>query len=333
MADVSVSAVSIVLNNKPGVSDETRKRILHILAENGIFPKVANLFDEAKGIIRFCKIVKHGRIINDKHNVFLSDYVDGMVEEAKSQRYIVEFITYGADSVSDIVKDLKKTKSLQGCIILATELDPEDIPLFAKLDIPYVFLDAMYQFAQGSFVTMDNHGMVFDAIRYLKACGHRSIGMLSATGCSNFALRREAFELSLKSLCLEFDPKKVFTLSSIHENSFKDMEAILNTINRKDLPTAFFACNDMVAIGAMQAIHASGLRLPEDISMIGFDDLPASTVVIPPLTSMSVPKFRIGKAAVSLLLEKIEFSSQNDVSHKIMIGGSLVLRDTVGKLC
>lgn len=332
LAGVSVSAVSIVLNNKPGVAEETRKRILHILSEHGIFPKAANLVDEANGIIRFCKIVKHGRIINDKHNVFLSDYIDGVVEEAKRRGYIVEFATYTTNRVSEVVAELKKVKGLFGCVVLATELEADDVARFEELEIPYVFLDAMYQFSPGSFVTMDNQGMVFEAINYLKACGHRSIGMLDAAGCSNFSQRRDAFELSLKRLGLEFDPQHVFTISSIHEDAFKDMQEILEHIDRKTLPTAFFACNDMVAIGAMQAIHAAKLRIPEDISVVGFDDLPAATVVIPSLTTLSVPKFDIGRAAVSLLLDRQQGLSSSEISHKVVIGGRLVKRGSVGEI-
>jgi LacI family transcriptional regulator len=332
IAGVSVSAVSIVLNNKPGVSDETRKRILHILSEHGIFPKAANLVDEANGIIRFCKIVKHGRIINDKHNVFLSDYIDGVVDEAKKRGYIVEFSTYSPDHISEIVTELKQVKGLFGCILLATELESEDISEFEKLDIPYVFLDAIFPFSSGSFVTMDNQGMVFEAIKYLKHCGHRSIGMLDAAGCSNFVQRREAFELSLKKHGLVFDPQKVFTLSSIHEDAFQEMYAILEQIDHRNLPTAFFACNDMVAIGAMQAINSMKLRIPQDISVIGFDDLPAATVVIPALTSLSVPKCDIGRASVSLLLDRQDNDAHGEVSHKVVIGGKLVKRGSVGIL-
>lgn len=332
LAGVSVSAVSIVLNNKPGVSEETRKRILHILSEHGIFPKAANLMDEANGIIRFCKIVKHGRIINDKHNVFLSDYIDGVVEEAKKHGYIVEFATYNTKRVSEVVAELKKVKGLFGYIVLATELDSDDIADFKDLEIPYVFLDAMYQFSPGSFVTMDNQGMVFEAIKYLKSCGHRDIGMLDATGCSNFSQRREAFELSLKRLGLHFDSKHVYTISSIHEDAFKEMQEILEHGKREALPTAFLACNDMVAIGAMQAIQSAKLRIPEDISLIGFDDLPAATVVIPPLSSLAVPKFDIGRAAVSLLLDRVQEASSDEVSHKIVIGGHIVARGSVGKI-
>jgi LacI family transcriptional regulator len=332
LAGVSVSAVSIVLNNKPGVSEETRKRILHILSEHGIFPKATNLVDEANGIIRFCKIVKHGRIINDKHNVFLSDYIDGVVEESKRRGYIVEFATYNTNRVSEVVAELKKVKGLYGVIVLATELDSDDITLFEELEISYVFLDAMFQFSPGSFVTMDNQGMVFEAVQYLKSCGHRSIGMLVATGCSNFSQRREAFELSLKQLGIDFNPQHVFTISSIHEDALKEMQEILDHMDRKALPSAFFACNDMVAIGAMQAIHAARLRIPEDISIVGFDDLPAATVVTPSLTSMSVPKFDIGRAAVSLLLDSEQRAFPNDVSHKVVIGGHLVKRGSVGKV-
>ncbi|MDC7125650.1 MAG: LacI family DNA-binding transcriptional regulator, partial [Spirochaetales bacterium] len=159
LAGVSTSAVSIVLNNKPGVSDETREHVLNILAKNGITPKGLN---KSTGVIRFCKIVKHGEIINDKHNVFLSDYIDGIVEEAKSNECVVEFASYNTSDIVSIIPQLQQASNLIGLVILSTELSFEDVKILSNLDIPKVFLDAIYEFLPASFITMDNQGMVYE---------------------------------------------------------------------------------------------------------------------------------------------------------------------------
>lgn len=325
LAGVSVSTVSIVLNNKPGVGDETRERVLKILADNSILPKTAS--DPSKGIIRFCKIAKHGRIINDRHNVFISEYIDGVVEESKRFNFSVEFSTYNMVPISSIVSDLQSARDLAGCIILSTELSEDEIALFSALRVPHVFLDAMYKFFPGKFITMDNYGMVYEAIRYLKECGHVSIGMLASEGGSNFSCRREAFEDSIVALGLTFDSRLIYTLRSTHLGSYDDMKAILEGGNIR-LPTAFFACNDMVAIGAMRAMQEAGIRVPEQVSIVGFDDLPSSSLIAPALTSLSVPKTVIGRYSVQLLLDESGIGGSLS-SEKYMIGGSLVQRASV----
>jgi LacI family transcriptional regulator len=327
LAGVSVSTVSIVLNNKPGVGSETRQRVLAILSEYEISSKSSPRESERK-VIRFCKIVKHGQIINDRHNVFISEYIDGVVEEAKGFNYSIEFSTYDCLPIAEVIEDLSRLPDVSGCILLATELSFEDVELFQTLAIPHVFLDALYQFGTGSFVTMDNYHMVLLALRYFKDCGHTSIGMLNALGCSNFESRRVAFEQSLGILGLAFNNNSVITLRSTHMGSYEDMKEMLAKRGILDFPTAFFACNDMVALGAIRAFNEAGLQVPEDVSVIGFDNLPSSSLVNPALTSLNVPKISIGHLSVRILMEQL---SQKGLSRplKCMVGGSLVLRSSV----
>lgn len=326
LAGVSVSTVSIVLNNKPGVGMETREKVLDILSDHGIFPKSIGV--STQGTIRFCKIVKHGNIINDRHNVFISEYIDGVVEEAKQHDYSVEVSTYNGVPIQDVAEELSRSVGLFGCILLSTELSEEDIQVLSSIPIPHVFLDALYMYKPGAFVTMDNHSMVFQAIEYLKACGHKKIGMLNSVGCSNFSCRREAFEMAIKKLGLVFDDSLVFSVKSTHLDSFEDMKRLLSSMSLEDLPTAFFACNDIVALGAIRALQAYGIQVPQDISVVGFDDLPHSSLITPSLTTMSVPKIAIGQLSVRVLMEE-NISRVSIFSQKHSIGGDLIRRGSV----
>jgi len=306
LAGVSVSTVSIVMNRKKGVSDETRQRVLNILAEHGIFPH-GNAQGGSGGIIRFCKIAKQGIIT-----------------------YTVEFATFNMAPIPEIVDNLRSSHGLAGAIILATELSEEDILKFSSLPMPIVFLDAMFQYLPGAFVTMDNYGMVYDVLRYLQSQGHRRIGMLAAEGGSNFQCRRLAFVQGMKELGLELDEKLIFILNSTHSGSYEDMKAVLDRRGFEP-PVAFFACNDMVAIGAIRALQEYHLRVPEDVSIVGFDDLPASSLVSPALTSMSVPKREIGMQGVRMLVDRIAGQCQLR-SERCVLGGSLVIRSSVQQL-
>ena len=331
LAGVSVSTVSIVLNNKPGVGPETRQHVMQILTSHGIFPKTNPTGGSARGVLRFCKIVKHGHIINDRHNVFISEYIDGVVEEAKKYDFSVEVSTYHDVSIESVVLDLVRDTDLMGCILLSTELSEDDIALFSTLSVPHVFLDALYQYSQGSFVTMDNQAMVFLALKYLKECGHTRIGMLNSFGCSNFSCRRVAFEDSIKLLGLDFEEDQVYSVQSTHLDSYEDMKRLLSGKKLSQLPTAFFACNDIVAFGAVRALQALGFEVPHDISVLGFDDLPHSSLISPALTTMSVPKGAIGRLAVRVLMDKDRVNSRVH-SQKYVLGGELVVRSSVQRL-
>ncbi len=327
LAGVSVSTVSLVLNNKPGVGEETRKRIMDILNAYGIFSKTANS-SSGREVIRFCKIVRHGQIINDRHNMFISEYIDGVVEEAKLFNLSVEVATYENIKIGEIAQEIDRFSEKAGSILLCTELSEQEITLFETLKTPHVFLDANYPTAKGSFVTMDNERMVFEAMQYLSNAGHQRIGMFTSHGCSNFTSRQNAYIASLKKLSLETYKNYLIPVHSTHQGSYEDVSAFLSLRHGGTLPTAFFACNDIVASGAIRALQDMGYRVPEDISIVGFDDLPISSLLTPSLTTLSVPKVELGRVAVRVLLNEWD-TDCHITSQKSLLGGKLIQRASV----
>ncbi len=329
LAGVSVSTVSLVLNNKPGVGEETRSRIQKILTAHGIVPRSG--IAAGREVIRFCKIIRHGGILNDRHTGFISEYIDGVVEEAAQYGMSVEVATYEQNDIHEVMQEIEDATGPFGAILLSTELSEEEVSLFSSLKSPHVFLDANYPFAKGSFVTMDNEAMVFEAVRFLAASGHRTIGMFAAAGCSNFAAREKAFKDSQERLSLNLDESSLLSIRSTHQGSYEDVSLFLENGGKDSLPTSFFACNDTVASGAIRALHEKGFRVPDDISVIGFDDLPVSSLLTPPLTTLSVPKLEMGRVAVRVLLN--EWHTDSHVpSQKNLLGGTLIHRSSVKKL-
>jgi len=330
LAGVSVSTVSLVLNNRPGVGEETRSRVLNILNSHGVFPKAVHNHSK-RDVIRFCKIVRHGHILNDRHSMFISEYIEGVVQEAKKTGLSVEVATYENYPIGQIVQDLASRSSQAGSILLATELSQEDITLFKTLKTPHVFLDANYPGEEGSFVTMDNERMVYDALRYLSEAGHRRIGMFTSSGCSNFEAREAAFRSARAILTRETEETQVIPVQSTHDGSYGDIRSFLTDHEGASLPTAFFACNDIVASGAIRALQAQGYRVPDDVSIIGFDDIPVSSLLNPPLTTLSVPKVELGRVSVRLLLN--EWNRDSHISsQRSLLGGQLIERESVRSL-
>ena len=327
LAGVSVSTVSIILNGKPGVSEETRIRVMDILEQNGLSHNKRNPVALKGGVIRFCKIAKHGQIVNDRHNAFISDYIDGITEEAKLHGLSVEIETFNGSSIRAVADNISGSHNLTGCIILATEFSSEDIGIFENIAIPFVFLDAMFEFSPHDFITMDNMKMTFDMIRHFRDLGHTKIGMLYGEGGSNFDQRKIAFTRALSVLDLPFRKDWMFRLGSTHETAQSDMFGQIQ--RKKDLPTAFFAANDMIAVGAIAALQSLGYRIPEDVAIGGFDDIPVASFIEPQLTTISVPKIDIGRLSVSVLLNKIKMRNVC-LCQKSVLAGNLIIRQSTG---
>jgi LacI family transcriptional regulator len=324
LAGVSVSTVSIVLNGKPGVGGKTRDRILAILKENGISLSGKRYLPN-NGVFRLYRIAKHGHIINERHNVFISDYTDGIIEEAKLYNYAVEVSTHNSPNIRNLCDTIRSSNGISGCIILSTELSPEDFGEFSALNIPVVFLDAYYEHIAGDFVTMDNANMTYNAVRHLKDAGHTKIGMLYAVGASNFDIRYKSFLRVISDLKLPLREEWLVKVGSTHESSYNDVLEALNS--RKKLPTAYFSCNDIIAIGGIRAFQEKGFKVPDDISIIGFDDLPVSSIVDPPLSTMWVPKHEIGRLSVRMLFDRI--ANREYKYQKYLLGGELINRKTI----
>lgn len=328
-AGVSVSTVSIVLNQKPGVSEETRSKILNIFDENGIRLKnTSKNIDYENRTILYCKIAKHGNVINERHNVFISEYSDAIIEESNRLGYTVEITNYNKVPIDKIIADIDNSRKIIGCIILATEFTLNDILAFQSLSVPCVFIDAIFQMIPGHFVSMDNDGMIFSIISYLKNHGHQKIGMLKNDGASNFIARNQAFQLSLTQLGLNYNDSYVFNVRSTYKEAYEDVCNILQTSKRDDFPSVFFACSDIVAIGAIRAFKEYGIKIPEQVSIVGFDNLPLSSIVEPGLTSMEVPKTAIGHFSVRMLLD-IALEKKPKLPDRCVFSGYIVERNSV----
>jgi len=332
LAGVSVSAVSIVLNGKPGVSDKTREKISKILEENNIKPRTGSRknYAERKDIL-FCKIARNGNILNERHNVFISEYADGIVEESNRQGFNIEVLRFDKDkSIDEIIDSIRKRTWVSGCIVLATEFTSSDVDAFNNLGIPVVFVDSMFFRLSGMFVNMDNTGMTYTALKYLKDMGHTRIGILQNSSSRNFFERSRAFRISAGELGLQYNPDWVLDVRTTHAEACRDISRLITAMDSKNMPTAFLAVSDVIAIAALQTFEELGIKVPQQISVIGFDNLPVSSVVQPALTTMDVPKLPIGRFSVRLLKDSMDQSRV--LPNRCVFNGKLVERSSVAKI-
>jgi LacI family transcriptional regulator len=329
-AKVSPAAVSLALNNKPGVSDEVKAMIISLAKELGYkIPSDDRAARSDNMTIRLMKIVKHGHIVNERHNAFIADYLEGLETQAKKAGYKLEVSFFNKVPIEDIVESTKDVPA-KGLVILGTELDERDMELLERLSAPLVFIDTFNPFSSHDCVDMNNTDEVFRAIKYLYECGHRDIGLVKGTfETKNFKMRENGYHEALAYFALPFKEDSVFAVDSTFEQSYADMAQLLESDRR--LPSALFCVNDMVAYGCMKAVKKEGYRIPEDVSVIGFDDLPSSAMSDPPLTTIRVSKHQIGRRAMSLLIERIEGNFE-DKPERVLVGGELIVRQSVKSL-
>jgi LacI family transcriptional regulator len=330
LALVSPAAVSLALNNKPGVGLETRERIIRIargLGHDG--PKAPLIPKALAGPVCFLHIARHGHAVIRDHDVFIADYLEGLGQGARLQGLSLGITTFKATAIEAILQSASSMDAA-GFIVLGTELEEADVAAFSRLDRPVVFIDTWYDFLPFDFVDMNNEDSVFAIVREFMERGHRSIGMVKGSiETRNLKLREEGFVASLARLGLAYDPALVFAVDSTFHGATADMRAILQGGRR--LPTALFCANDIIACGCIRAFQHEGVRVPEEVSVIGFDDLPLSATADPPLTTMQVSKSQIGRMAVQLVSTRIR-NGVGTPSVKVLIGGRLVERQSVRDL-
>jgi LacI family transcriptional regulator len=189
-----------------------------------------------------------------------------------------------------------------------------------------VILDNAFNEINIDSITINNVQGASEAVRYLKRMGHKKIGHLrSSVGINNFYERRDGF---LKGLGPHHENIQTLSVSSTSEGAYQDMKQHLE--HTKDIPSAFFADNDIIAISCIRALHEADYQIPDQVSVIGFDDIPASAVIDPPLSTMRVPKKSMGIIAVERLIRKGEDEISETI--RIEVNTELIIRSSVKSL-
>lgn len=319
----SQATVSNALNNKKGVNKETAEKIIQAAKDIGY------LTEQKINGIKLVIYKTNGSIVND--SPFFSSLISGI--EAESRSFGLNTIFYNLDR-SDPEYDIRMNELLNdpssAMLVLATELEESEAEKLQSAMVPVLILDSWYEYLDFNAVLIDNTDAACKAVNYLIKMGHQKIGHLRGNyEIKNFYYRRQGFRRALKENGLAYNPAYTFALTPSMEGAQTEMEAFLD--QKPQLPTAFFADNDMIALGAMRALQIKGYRIPEDISMIGFDDLPFCTISDPPLTTIHVYNYQMGCASVRRLMEMAQ--NEEDYKAKIQICSAFVERSSVLNIC
>lgn len=317
----SLATVCNVINRKKKVNPETAQKIIDAANELG--------YGTTRKIRKIILVMYriNGQILME--TPLILSLIDGI--EKEGQKHHVGTIIYNIDKRElDYQKKLDHLMEEKDCgiILLATEMSKEDLKPFYHLMVPFVVVDAWFYGSGFPTVLMSNSETMQQSVDYLFRMGHRKIGYIdSSIKAQNFIERNEGYCKGMSVKNLPIEEKYQISLFPTMEGAQATMKTYLDA--KPELPTAFVVVNDIIALGAMKALEDKGYRVPEDISIIGFDNMPFGKISSPELTTFNVMKEEIGQYAAWMLFKQVEGEK---TPIKIIVQNELVERGSVKNL-
>ncbi|NDL68754.1 LacI family DNA-binding transcriptional regulator [Anaerotalea alkaliphila] len=327
MANVSVATVSRVINKKSkGVGEETRKKILAIVEEYNFQPSAV-----ARGLVtKKSKII--GLLIQDLLNPYYPRLVKGVEDEANHRGYNV-ILCDGNNSEEKEINylDFLNEHYVSGIIYNSFNIVSGRIrKKVVEASIPLVFIDAKVDIPGSRSVYVDNEAAMHEMVSYLIAKGHRRIGFMAGLAESYSTNGRfKGYLKALEEHQIHMDPALIVESQFNIESGVLAMEELLRR-NPKGM-TAVACCNDLMAIGALEELERKGIKVPEGISVAGFDNIEMSNIVRPRLTTVSQPNYEMGRTSARVLIDTIEGKVQK-LEGDFVFSPELVVRDSVATI-
>ena len=290
-AGVSVATVSNALNHKQGVNAQTAERVFEAAKRLGYYT------ESHISKVKFVIYKRNGVIVED--TPFFQMMIAGVEEECRSRG--MEMVLCNLDrrdaNYEEQLRWVQNDKS-SGVILLGTEMLDEDAPLISGLTVPFVVIDFWKEDMAFNTILINNADASRMATDYLIHKGHKEIGYLRGDlRIRPFQARASGLRSALRRASLALMPEYVITLRATMNGAYEDMRQYLS--RGQKLPTAFFADNDMIALGAVKAMTDMGIRVPEDVSVVGFDDLPFSSISAPMISTRPCARARTQRSVRS----------------------------------
>ena len=316
----SVKTVSRVLNSDPMVRDNTREQILKTIKEYGYRPNIIarSLRQQKTNMIGF--------IIPDVLNASFPTLFKGASDVFEKNGYY-SFLSSSDNNIEKEYEFIRDFNSMliSGMVLIPSYSQDRNVDIFNGLLTPLVIVDRELEDINKDTVIISNKQGAYDATKYLISRGHKKIIILSASSKIKSAEKRlEGWQIAMKENNLYSD-ELVFSGEFSINSGYIMMNDALKSIDKVE---GVFASNDYIAMGAMRAIEERQLRIPRDISIIGFDDIYFSKYLKPPLSTVSVPLYEEGKKAAEILLARINGNISEEVV-RVVLRSSLVIRGTV----
>jgi LacI family transcriptional regulator len=320
-AGLSKASVSRALNGKQDVDPETRKRVLKLAAQIGYVPSAS------------ARALSNGRsnclglLVPTLTWPWILEVLRGVAEEIERSGYSLILYTTsgGEDSEREFMSQVVPAGAVDGLALVIPLGMLEYIERLAKGGLPIVVVDDRGHYPDLPTVATTNIEGGRSATRHLIDKGRRRIAMLN--GPHDFGCNRDrlaGYKSALQKAGLEFDPKLVVDSDFKETGGASAMAALLAADPKLD---GVFVANDVMAFGAMRALRNAGRRIPDDVAVVGFDDIPASAMTHPPLSTVRQPLYEMGRTAASMVMAAVRGES---ITKRIELPTSLVVRESSG---
>lgn len=321
---LSKMTVSRAINNDPLVTAKTRERVLDIARRLNYKP---NHF--ARALVTNRSFLT-GVIVPDLMHSYFAEILHGISDFARSANYQIVI----GNSEEQIGRELSEVEALRwrtDGMIIAPTVPVSKMGIYRKMideGTRIVLIDRTLEGLDCPMVTTDNVRVGFMAAEYLIKLGHTKIGHLKGTATSTSRERYEGFKRALNENNLQPDKSYVKNCGLMESDGYRVMS---EWIEEGNLPTAIFAVNDPAAIGAMQAMNEKGLKIGEDVALIGGGNIHYGDMLGVPLTTVSWSRAEMGQTAMRLLVQLIEGSDRDAVKQKVILYPNLVIRQSCGE--
>jgi DNA-binding LacI/PurR family transcriptional regulator len=324
-ADVSITTVSRVMNDASKVNPDTRERVQKAMRKLGYQPsRVAQRLRTTKGRSKML-----GLIIPDIQNQFYSNIVRGIEDVAYAKDYAVILCNSDENPNKErFYLEVLQSESVDGVILPPIHQHSKVVEGLIESGVPIVCVDRKLVRENVDTVVINNEKGGYMAVKHLIDLGHRRIAILSSSPqFSSFEERQKGYEKALTDHGIEID------LAYIKEGDPRSSETA--RVLTKELialetpPTAIFATNNLMTLGVIEAINEKKMKIPADISVIGFDDMPWAKAITPPLTVIKQPGYEMGRRAAELMFQRVEDPKREPV--QIMMEPSMIVRKSTGK--
>lgn len=326
-AGVSITTVSRVLNNNYPVKKETRENIEKAIEKLNYKPNVMarSLITKKTGVI--------GVIIPSITNLFFPTIVEAVEEYIRTKGYSITLCnTHGDNKEEKELVEKVISRQVDGIIVIDPTAENVKNGLYERLSktIPLIIVSGSYDNSKCNYVCYDQTVGTKEAFQYLLELGHRKIAFLRGHKSYSYDIKEKIYKNILEGENIEYEK----VINAGKGNSLqvveKSEEQIKELLKNEERPTAIFSCNDLMAVGALNACRSVGLRVPQDISIIGFDNTIVSDITSPRITSVDLNMKEIGNRAALELIDVIE--SESKKRKTVIIDTNLVIKDSCIKV-
>jgi LacI family transcriptional regulator len=323
LAKVSVATVSRVLNASAPVRDDTRARVLEVARELRFSP------NDAARTLKRRKTSALGVILPDLYGEFFSELLRGIDLEAQRAGHalLVSSSHHDARGVSVAVRAMRGR--VDGLLVMAPEVSSASLATALPDGLPTVILNTAPTIGAAAAVTVDNMGGTRLVVHHLAALGHRMVAFVCGPSHNaDAAARLRGYRTAMRAAGLTVDESFVLRGDFTEQGGWQAARELIASDGPR--PTALFAANDAMAVGALLALHEAGVDVPGDISVVGFDDIPIARYVTPSLTTVRVAIDVLGTRAAALLIRALADSMMRGNGHREVIPAELIVRYSCG---